>query len=168
MYLLRRGQLLGRRLNGADDLVVAGAAAEIAGELETDLVLAGIGVLVEQGLSRHQKARRANAALERGPFEEALLERVQVPWLGEAFDRLDPCSLGFNRQDNAAIDRDAAEHDRTGAAVAVVAAFFGAGEAQGLAEDFQQALPRLAEKLGGFAVDSRRDVDFFHGSSDEW
>src|SRR5687768_5749963 len=42
--------LLGGLLDGADDLVVAGAATEVAGEPEADLLLGGGGVGVEQGL----------------------------------------------------------------------------------------------------------------------
>jgi hypothetical protein len=115
-------------LYGADDFVVAGAAAEIAGELEADVVFGGFGIFVEQGFGGHEEAGRANAALERGTFEEALLERVQVAVLGETLDRFDVRAFGFSRQNNAAIHGHTVHDDGAGPTVAVVAAFFGASQ----------------------------------------
>ena len=125
----------------------------------------GIGSFVEQGLGGDEEAGRADAALQGGPFQEALLQRVQVALLGQAFDRLDRRPFGLDGQHDAAIHRHAVHQHGAGAAVAVVAAFLGAGQPQVVAEHFQQALPRLAEELGRFAVDRRGDVEFFgHGS----
>src|SRR4029450_7785822 len=44
----RRAHRSGRGLNGVDDLVVAGAAAEVAEHRLLDLVVRGIGVLGQQ------------------------------------------------------------------------------------------------------------------------
>src|SRR5437899_219565 len=81
--------------HGADDLVVAGAAAEIAGQPVAGLFLGRVLVLVEQRLRRDDESGGAEAALQRGVFEEFLLHRVQLVALGDALDRGDLPSLGL-------------------------------------------------------------------------
>src|SRR5205807_544011 len=46
------------------------------------------------------------------------------------------------------------------AAVAVVAAFLGTRELQLIAQDFEEAVARLAEEIGFLAVDGAGDVEF--------
>src|SRR5438067_1713989 len=47
---LPAGLLLGGGLHGADDLVIAGAAAEVAGQLKADFLFARMRMAIEQGL----------------------------------------------------------------------------------------------------------------------
>src|SRR3954451_8209004 len=63
--------------DGVDHELVAGAAAEVAGDSPLDLVARGRGVALEQVERRHQHARRAVAALQRVRLVEGLLERVE-------------------------------------------------------------------------------------------
>lgn len=87
-----------------------------------------------------------------------------MPRLGQPFDRLDLGALRFGGQDNAAIYRHAIHDDRASAAVPVVAAFLRASQPQRVAQRLEQALPRLTEEFGWFAVDSGGDMEFFrHG-----
>src|SRR6185295_4630178 len=65
-------------LHAFDDLVVAGAAAEVAGEGLADLVAARLGVLRHQRLGRHQNAGRAVAALGRSEVGEGGLQGVEL------------------------------------------------------------------------------------------
>src|SRR4051812_12352295 len=74
-------------LYGPHNLVVAGAAAEVSGKSEADLFLGRIGVPGQQVLRRHQKSRRADAALQRRVFEEFLLQRMQSVAARHALDR---------------------------------------------------------------------------------
>jgi len=60
---LRRGAALCGLQHRVDDLVVAGAAAEVAGESLAYLGLGRVGVAVKQRLGRHQHAGGAEAAL---------------------------------------------------------------------------------------------------------
>src|SRR5207249_2173527 len=68
---------LGRRPNRLDDLVVAGAPAEIAEHPLADLGVARVRVRIEQRLGRHDLARRADAALKAARIDERLLDRMQ-------------------------------------------------------------------------------------------
>src|SRR3954451_20940614 len=71
---------------GGDDVLVARAAADAARDRGPDLVVGGVGVLVEQRPDRQHHARRAEAALERMQLVETLLDGVQLPVPGEALD----------------------------------------------------------------------------------
>src|SRR6202162_4695843 len=84
----RPSNLLGNRItpphlgggveNGADDLVVAGAPAKVAGEPVARLGFRRIRIAVQQGLGRDQHTRRTEAALERRMLEEFPLQRVEI------------------------------------------------------------------------------------------
>src|SRR5689334_21339845 len=67
---------------GGDDVLVAGAAADAAGDRGADLVVAGIRVLVEQRSDRQHHPGRAEAALQGVHLVEALLHRVQLAVAG--------------------------------------------------------------------------------------
>src|SRR5207248_8354963 len=71
----------GGRLDGGDDLHVAGAAADVPHELLEDLLAARVRVPLEHGSRREDEARRAEAALEPVLLVERGLHRREVPWL---------------------------------------------------------------------------------------
>src|SRR5271157_5781381 len=151
-------------LDGLDDLVVARATAEVVGQAEANIVLRRIRVVVEQCLGGDQETGRADPALQRGAFQEALLDGMQMAVIGEPLDRLDGRSLRLDGQHEATVDRHTVEDHRAGAAVAVVAALFGPRQPQGVAENFQQALPRLTQELDGFVIHARGNVHLLgHG-----
>src|SRR6185436_1660042 len=62
------------RLNRVDDVLVAGAAAEVAGDALADLGFGRLRIVVEQVGGRHDHAGRAIAALQTVLFPEAFLE----------------------------------------------------------------------------------------------
>src|SRR5690606_34000937 len=95
---------------------------------------------------------RADAALQRPVLQERLLQRVQAA-RGQAFDGDDFPSRGFHRQDQAAVDGPAVQQHAARAAVAVAAAFLGAGQAQLFPQHLQQRLPRLADECFRHPVD---------------
>src|SRR5947207_14174812 len=81
--------LAGRCPHGLDDVVVAGAAAEVALEPAADLLLAGVRVLLEKADRRHDHPGRAEAALQGVEFAERVLHRVLPAIGGETLDRGD-------------------------------------------------------------------------------
>src|SRR4029077_17969674 len=89
------GHLLRRVLDRLDDVVVAGAATEVAFEAVANLGLAGALVPLEELVGGHDHARGAEAALEAMLLPEALLDRVELPILGEPLDRHDVGAVGL-------------------------------------------------------------------------
>src|SRR5581483_10826547 len=73
----------GRPLYGLDDVLVAGAAAEVTREPLANLALGGIGAAPQQIDGREDHARCAVAALQPVLVPEGLLQRVQRPLLGQ-------------------------------------------------------------------------------------
>src|SRR4051812_27746735 len=64
--------LLGRPLHRGDDVLVARAPTDRAGDRGADLVISRVRVLVEKGAGRHQHPRSAEAALQRVLLVKAL------------------------------------------------------------------------------------------------
>ena len=136
------------RHRGVDDRPVAGAAAEIAGDPVIDLVARHLafGRLVH-GEQRHDEARRAEAALRGVACDHLLLDRMQrAVRRGEVLDRHHLAAVDLTEKLDAGIDRlvdqpaaaHAAERHRAGAAIALGAAFLGAGGAFGFAQIVEQ------------------------------
>ena len=96
-------------------------------------------------------AGRAIAALEGVVLDEGVLDRMQrAVGTGQAFDRGDRRAILHHRQGQAGVDPDAVDQDGAGAALAVVAAFLGAGQIEVQAQQVQQRRPgRDREVLGG-------------------
>src|SRR5262249_8964339 len=139
--MLRRNA--GRIQHGADDLVIARAAAEIARQPVTHLVLAWLGVLLQQRLGGDDEAGRADAALQRRVFKELLLKRMQPLRRRDPFNGRQLATLDFDGEHEARIYEAAVENYVAGAAVAVVATLLGACEVQFVAQHIQEALPWL-------------------------
>ena len=118
------------------DRPIAGAAAEIAGQHVVDGVAAGIAaarlIVREQA---HHDAGRAEAALRAVQARHRFLHGMQRAVLGEILDRDQLCAVDLAEQRDAGIDRLmhqaavalARHHHGAGAAIALRAAFLGAG-----------------------------------------
>src|SRR5438552_9508210 len=98
-------------LDRLDDVHVAGAAAEVAGELPADVVLARVGVAIEQRLAHEHHRRRAEPALQPVHLLEALLDRVELAVLLEALDGGDAPPVRLDREQGARLHRRAVEED---------------------------------------------------------
>src|SRR5580693_300292 len=143
----------GGPFHGLYDLVVAGAAAEVAGERGPDLVRARARVAGEQGLGGHQQARSAVAALGRAEVGESGLERVEVVAELEPLDGLDRASLGLRRQHQAGEHRPPVEEHRAGPTLAELAAVLGAGQGALLAQHLEQGVVAGRNHRALLAVD---------------
>src|SRR5215211_7022768 len=150
--------LLGGPADRADDVLVAGAAADAAGDRGPDLLLARVGVLVEQPTRGHEHARRAEPALQGVLLVEALLHRVELAVALERLDRADLMALGHRREDRARLDRLAVHQHHAGAAVGRVAAPVGAGQAGVLADEVHEQPARLDVARNALAVEADGDV----------
>src|SRR5438067_837479 len=122
-------------LDGLDNVLIAGAAAEVALEPLADLRLGRRGVLVEQADDRHDHPGGAEAALQRVLLVERLLDGMQLAVLRQALDRGDLRAVGLDSEHGARLDGLSVDHDRARSARGRVAADVRPGEAQAVAED---------------------------------
>src|ERR671931_2547229 len=94
-----RRRLGGRFVDGLDDVLVAGAAAEIALEPAPDVRIGEpVAVGAEALDPGHDHARRAEAALDCVALPERLLERMQLAALRQALDRRDLAAVRLDGQ----------------------------------------------------------------------
>ena len=115
--------------DGAEDVPVAGAAAQHAGQFRGELVLRHLGLMAEQVVGAEQEAGRAEAALQRVVAAERLLQRVQLPRPAQALDRQHLGSIELAGEQQAGSCRLAVDQHRAHAADAVLAADVRAFEA---------------------------------------
>src|SRR5664279_4398718 len=155
----RRGLARLAELDRLDDVVVAGAAADVAVEALADLLLARLRVVGEQLHRRHHHARRAEAALQAVALAKRRLHRMQLAVLGEPFDRRDGAALHLRREHRARLDRAPVHVHGAGAALRGVATDVGAGQLQGLAQELDEQRARIDRPGDGLAVDGERNGD---------
>src|SRR6266851_4108762 len=152
----RRGRL-GGRLDGLDDEVVAGAAAEVPGQHLADLLARGRGPLAEKRAGAHDDPGGAVAALEPVLGPERFLHRMQALGGSDAFDGGDAPAVGLDRQHEAGADRLAFQQDGARPAHAVLAAHVGAGQLEVLSQEVGQGLAHLHRALVVAVVDRHPD-----------
>src|SRR5262245_16983331 len=74
----RGAQALGGIERGEHDALVAGAAAEVAGDRDAHLLLGGIWIVAQELDQRGEHARRAESALQAVIVAECFLQRMQL------------------------------------------------------------------------------------------
>src|SRR6202022_1879615 len=113
--------------NRFDDIVVAGAAADIALKLVPDSVLVELAAIPVDDIDRrHDHARRAKTALQSVIVAERGLHRMQYVPLRDTLDSGGIGAVGLSDQHRAGFDRPAIDMHDTGAALAGIAADRGA------------------------------------------
>src|SRR5690348_2115312 len=121
--------------HGVDDVGIGRATAEIAAHVFAHLRLVLGMALVHAGDGRHDLPGRAVAALERVVVDEGLLHRVQRrAGRAQPFDRRHVAALRNGGETEAGERALAVDQHGAGAALAVVAALFGAGQPHVLAQ----------------------------------
>src|SRR5204862_6186571 len=105
--------LLRSVLHRVDDLHVAAAAAEVAGQAQADLLLARLRILLEQALRRQHHPGRAPAALARARVGEGALHRMVA---AEALDGRHVSAGRERGEEQAPGDRLAVDEHRARAA----------------------------------------------------
>src|SRR6266545_2875474 len=136
--LRRRGELAGRVEHRLDDLLVAGAAAEVAFDAVFDLCDARLGVVPEQLPDRHDHAAGAVPALHRVMTYERGLELGQLTVAGLALDRLHRPAVRLHGQDHAGVDGLPVQEHGACTALTGAAALLCPGQAEVVAQKVQQ------------------------------
>ncbi len=112
----------GRRLvDGVEDLLVPGAAAEVARQRLADLVVARIRDAAQEVGRGDDEAGRAEPALDRARIGERLLHGMEVAVLGEPFDGDDLVALRLRREDETRAHELSVEENRARSALALLA-----------------------------------------------
>ena len=88
-------------------------------------------------------------------LDEGLLHRVQLIAVGEAFDGGQFGAVAHHRQGQAGVYAFAVAQYRTGAALAVVTAFFAANQVQLLAQQVQQRGPGQYLELAVLTIEGQ-------------
>jgi hypothetical protein len=133
--------LLCGELYRLDDVLIAGAAAQVTLEVVPDLGLTRVRNALKQIVGGHDHSRRAETALQAMLFPEPFLDRVQITVLSETFDRRDLGTVSLYGEDGAALHGPAVHEDRAGAALAGIASNVGAGEVEHVANVVDQQHP---------------------------
>src|SRR3990170_4934600 len=131
------------QLDGLDDLRVARAAAEVAGDRLADGLLARVGAGGEERRGGQEHPGRAGAARRPARLEEGRLEGGEDGALragrGQPLDRAHRVAVRLAEGDEAADHRLAVEQHRAGAAFALATALLRAAQAEVLAQHVEEA-----------------------------
>ena len=131
-------QFLGRLGDRGDDVGIAGAAADIAGEALADLTLRPRALPQDQIARGDQHCRRAIPALQCVVLVKVAAQRLDDRVAGEALDGRDLALVAGDGEHQARARRLAVDEDRAGAAHAVLAAEMSAGQIAPLAQKIGQ------------------------------
>src|SRR5689334_11622985 len=142
--------MLGGPADRTDDVLVAGAPGDLAGDGLPDLRLVRVRVAVEQPAGGHHHARRAEPALEAVALDKPLLHRVELAVPLQALNRTDGTAVRHGGEYRARLDRPGVQPHHAAAAVRRVAAPVAAGQAEFVAQevDEQQSGLDVARVLG--------------------
>src|SRR6202163_4735201 len=115
-------------LDGRDDIGVGPAPADVAAHGFADIVILRPAGFLEQCNCRHDLAAGAIAALIGIVRDECRLHGMEGAGLSDTFDRRDLVACVHDGQAKAGVHAPAIDMHSAGAALAVVAAFLGAGQ----------------------------------------
>src|SRR6266567_3569398 len=156
----RRTHLLSSMLDGAHDVLIACAAADVAFETLANLCFGRIGIVLEQLVRGHNHARGAEATLQAMLFPESLLDRVQAAFRGQSFDCGHLAAVRLHGQHCTGLHRIAIEEYGTGATLRSVAADVGSGEVQRIAQIVDQQHARLYLRMVLLPIHCHGDCAF--------
>src|SRR5712691_8726912 len=144
----------GRELHRLDDLLIAGAAAQVSADRIADLLFGRIRIRIQQSLGSDQHPWSAVAALQAVRLAEAVLQHAhRTVGLRETLDGGDTVAVRLHRVHEARPYRLPVEHHRARAAYAVLAADVRAGEAKVFAQPVHQRQARRHLGRSPLAVD---------------
>ena len=132
-----------RVLHRVDDVLIAGAAAEVAVQPVANLLLARLWIVGQQVDRRQDHAGRAVAALQSMFLPEPFLQRMELPGLREPLDRRYVRAIRLDRKEGARLRAPSIHEHRTGPALTGVAPDVHAGQIELLPQKMHQQQPRL-------------------------
>jgi hypothetical protein len=145
-------------LNRFHNILIARAAAQIAGDSPTNVALGWLGILLQECVRRHQHAGSTEPALQTMLLFEAFLQRVKLPFLEESLDRKKVRSIRLDGKHRARLDCLAVKDDGASAAVAGVAANVRACQTECFADEMNEEKPGFDIGFPMLAI----DFDAYH------
>src|SRR6266851_479496 len=142
-------------LDGRDDVGIGAATTDVAAHAFADIGIARPAGLLEQRDRRHDLAAGAIAALIGIVRDERRLHRMQGAGLSDTFYRRDLVALVHHGEAQARVHPPAVDMHGAGAALAVVAAFLGAGQVNGFAQAIQERRARVEAQPVLAAIDTQ-------------
>ena len=139
-------------MNRLADAGVSAAAADV-GHGCVNVLVAGLGLFLEQGHSRQHLAALAVTALRHLVLYPGLLHRVQLAFVGQAFDGDDLLAGRRRHRVRAGAHRLAVEQDRAGAALGHAAAEFRAFDIEFITQGPQKGHVGFDVEFVRFSVD---------------
>ena len=142
----------GGRRYGIDDLLIAGAAAEVRRQAFFDIGAAGLGIAFDERVRLHDDAGNAEAALHTALFDEGVGEDI-LPIFAQPLGGRHRFAGDFSHFCDAGEQRPVINlHDAAAASRLRRAAILGRDDTQVLAQDIHQGAVGVAIILLGFAV----------------
>ena len=127
-----------------DDVLVAGATAEVGREHVEKVFVADIRLALQNADGQHQKPGRAETALQRVMIHEGLLHRMQLVASQPGPRRSGfSCIVGLHGEHQAGAHRFAIDNDRAGAADTMLATDMGSGLSAIFTDGIGQRAPRF-------------------------
>src|SRR4030095_9464114 len=139
--------------DGRNDIAVAGAAAEVAGDRFFDLLFGWLVRLAKEPIGGHEHSRSAIAAFDSVIFPESFLERMQSFILRQPLHGNDFIASRLHGEYHARFHRPPVPENSASTAAADDTTHVGAGKPQGVAEKMSQQRPRLDFAGIRFTVD---------------
>ena len=159
--LLLLTEELSSHQDGVFDLLVAGAAAEVALDGFLDFLTGGSQIDVQQALGRDDHAGDAEAALNSASLGEAVL--VDLHFLSRnALDGEDLLAFQFAQRRNASLGLLAIDQNGTGTAGTFTAAVLGCSQAQVVTEEGQKLLVVVSYIVLAVNIDGKHIATSFH------
>src|SRR5262245_10951181 len=142
-----------------DNVGVSAAAANIAAHELADFLRGFCPTLRDQPCRRANLPRRAVAALERIMVDERLLQRMQRALGRETLNCGDLRTVVHDGKRQARIDAPPVNEHGTGAALALIAAFFRPGQVQMLAQQVKERCAGIEHEVMMRPIDAQAHRD---------
>src|SRR6266571_6600045 len=149
----------GCSLNGADDVDVARAHAQVPGQRFANFGVSRRGVLRQQLMTRDDHARRTEAALECERLTECGLQRAESAWRRQPFDSGYRRTIDLGGEEQTTARRPSVDEHCARAAHTVFAPDVGTRQADVVAQEVGQRAALLNLALDGLSVQDQSDVE---------
>ena len=143
-----------RQLNRIEDLLIAGAAADVAAQPLLDLLTVCERICAQRSGRSHDHAGNAVTALAGARFVKGLLQDAEFAGFCQCLDRFNCRPLRFGDRQQTGLHQRTVDEDRAGAAFPGTATFLVAGQIEVVPDEIEQPLVRLGI-AGDFATIDR-------------